>query len=190
MYYKIASECAARYHQRDAEYAAFEAGPVDEEELSEFSRRMNECYEEREQCAVIAITFSGMALEAFFYDYAADELGDTFVQEHLDKLDLKSKFLIYPRLVGGKSPDKSKAVYQSLGRLVKLRNELVHFKSKPFQGHELDKASDFHVTLNQRLKSGVDDAVNCVMQVMTELDLIHGSSAGFAMRMHWSLGKI
>lgn len=189
MYYQIARERAERYHQRDAEYAALEAGPVDDEELSEFSRRMEECYEEREQSAVVAITFSGMALEAFFYDYGAEELADAFVQEHLDKLDLKSKFLILPRLICGKSPDKSKPVYQSLGRLVRLRNDLVHFKSKPFQVHELDKASDFHSTLNQRLKSGVDDAVNCVMQVMTELDLIHGSGAGFALRMHWSLGK-
>jgi hypothetical protein len=190
MYYKIARERAERYHQRDAEYGVLESGPVGLEELSEFSRRMEECYEDREQSAVVAITFSGMALEAFFYDYGAEELGDAFVQEHLDKLDLKSKFIIYPRLVRGRSPEKSSAAYQNLQRLVKLRNELVHFKSRPFQVHELDKASDFHSTLHQRLKSGVDDAVSCVMQVMTELDLIHGSGAGFALRMHWSLGKI
>jgi hypothetical protein len=190
MYYKIARGAAVRYHERDAEYAALETGPVGEEELSEYSRRMEECYAEREQSAVVAITFSGMTLEAFFYDYAAEELGDAFVKEHLDKLDLKAKFLIYPRLVCGRSTDKSKAVYESLGRLVKLRNELVHFKSKPFPVHELDKVSDFHTTLNLRLKAGVDDAVDTVMQVMTELDVLHGSGAGFALRMHWSLGKI
>lgn len=190
MYYQIAREAAARYHQRDAEYAALETGPTGEEELSEYSRRMEECYAEREQSAVVAITFSGMTLEAFFYDYAAEELGDAFVKAHLDKLDLKAKLLIYPRLVCGKGPDKSKAVYASLGRLVKLRNELVHFKSKSFPVQELERASDFHTTLNQRLNTGVDDAVDTVMQVMTELDVLHGSGAGFALRMHWSLGKI
>jgi hypothetical protein len=124
MYYKTARERAECYHQRDADYTALESGPVDDEQLSENSRRMEECYEDREQSAVVAITFSGMALEGFFYDYGAEELGDAFVQEHLDKLDLKSKFLIYQRLICGKSPEKSTAAYQSLGRLVKLRNEL------------------------------------------------------------------
>jgi hypothetical protein len=33
--------------------------------------------------------------------------------------------------------------------------------------------------LNMRLKGGVDEAVNCVMQVMSELDSIHGSGTGF-----------
>jgi hypothetical protein len=190
MYYTIARERAARYHECDAEYSKLEDGPIGEEELSQVSHRMEDYYEERERSAVVAITFAGMALEAFFYDYGAEHLGDKFVREHLDKLDLKSKFLIYPRLICGKSPDKSKAAYQSLGNLVSLPNDLVHFKSKAFPLEELDKASDFHVVLNKGLKVGVDDAMKCVMHVMSELDSIHGSGSGFALRMHWSLGSV
>jgi hypothetical protein len=190
MYYTIARERAARYHECDAEYSKLEDGPIGEEELSQVWRRMEDYYEERERSAVVAITFAGMALEAFFYDYGAEHFGDRFVRDHLDKLDLKSKFLIYPRLISGKSPDKSNAAYRSLAKLVSLRNDLVHFKSKAFPLEELDKASDFHVALNKRLKAGVDDAVKCVIHVMSELDSIHGSGAGFALRMHWSVGSV
>jgi len=58
------------------------------DELGDIPQRLEQCYEEREQSAIIAITFAGMALEAFLYDYAAERLGDTFVAQHLDKLDL------------------------------------------------------------------------------------------------------
>ena len=188
MYYQIARDNAARYHERDTEYHWLEFGPASEEELSAMSARLEECYREREQSAVIAVTFAGMALEAFFYDYAAQQLGDALVKDHLDKLDLKSKFLIYPHLICGQKPDKSGLAYQSLGRLVKLRNDLVHFKSKSFPIEEINRASDFHDTLNERLKNGVADAVSCIMHVMEELDRLHGSGSGFGVRMHWSLG--
>jgi hypothetical protein len=61
--------------------------------------------------AVIVITFAEMCSEAFFYNYAANALGHKFVEDHLDKLDLCSKLLIHPRLVCGKSVEKSSHVF-------------------------------------------------------------------------------
>ncbi len=151
MYFKIATEQARRYHERDVEHARLETDMVNAEELADIPQRLEQCYEDREQSAVVAITFASMGLEAFFYDYAAERLGDTFVAQHLDKLDLPSKFLVYPRLICGKSPDKSASAYGSLKKLVRLRNDLVHFKSQPFKVEELDQASDFHDRLNERL---------------------------------------
>jgi hypothetical protein len=183
MYFRIAERHARMYHERDGEYKALERGAIDVDELSEVSRRMEEAYERREQSAVVAITFAGMALEAFFYDYAAEMLGDTFVREHLDRLDLKSKYLVYPRLVCGKEPSKSTDAYARLGRLVKLRNDLVHFKSQPFPIEELGRASDFHTQLNERLRFGVGDSLDCVSAVMTELDNLDGGSSSHLRRM-------
>ncbi len=185
MYYRIARDKAKQYRSFDTELTDLQTRGVAEEELSEIARRMECCYEEREQSAVISITFAGMSLEAFFYDYAAERLGDEFVVRHLDKLDLKSKFLIYPRLVCGQTPDKSKSAYSSLRSLVSLRNDLVHFKSQPFRVDELHKAADFHADLNERLKVGVDNAVNCVMLVMDELDRLHGGGSHFRSKMQW-----
>lgn len=49
------------------------------------------------------IVFCAMSLEAAIYDYAAWHLGDTYVQSHLDKLDLLSKWLVVPRLITGRA---------------------------------------------------------------------------------------
>jgi hypothetical protein len=187
MYYKIAMEQAARYRMLNDELTDLQTRGIAEEEIGETQSRIEACYEQREQAAVIAITFSGMSLEAFFYDYAADALGDEYVKAHLDKLDLKSKFVVYPQLVCGKAPDKSKKAYGSLHKLVSLRNDLVHFKSKAFKMEELHKAADFHSELNQKLETGVGNAVKCVMLVMEELDALHGGIHFFTLRMQWSV---
>jgi hypothetical protein len=118
-----------------------------------------------------------MALEAFLYDYAAEKLGDNFVREHLDKLSLPSKFLVYPRLVCGKRSDKSGAAYGSLRQLNSLRNDLVHFKSRSFDLGDLHRASGFHDHLNDMLREGVENAMRCVTLVMSELDGFYGGSA-------------
>lgn len=189
MYYKIAIEQATRYHERDSEHSELEMDMANAEELSDISRRLNQCYEERAQSAVIAITFAGMTLEAFFYDYAAGRLGDSVITKRRDRLNLPSKFLEYPRLVCGKSPDKSAAAYTSLEKLVRLRNALVHFKSLPFGVQELHKASDFHDQLHERLRIGVDGAIESVHLVLTELGALHGDGSLFDLRLKWSVGQ-
>jgi hypothetical protein len=170
MYYKIARDHSLSYHALDSELRELETRGVGEDELSKVERRIEECHGERERAAVICVTLAGMSLEAFFYDYGARALGDCFVDEHLDKLDLRAKFLIYPRLICGRSPDKSEHAYSSLSSLVRLRNDLVHFKSRPFKLEEIHKASKFHNDLSERLRAGVDNAVKCVTLVMEELD--------------------
>ena len=185
MYYKIASENHAAYKKRDEDIREATTRDVPEEELSGNQAHIDLCYQERERAAVVAITFSGMALEAFFYDYAAAALTDSYVKSHLDKLDLKSKYLVYPKLVCGKQPDKGGTIYASLKRLVSLRNDLVHFKSEAFEINELHKASAFHDELADRLKVGVTESLECVIGVMRELDRLHEGATYFEQRMKW-----
>ena len=78
-----------------------------------------ELYEKRERAAAIAITFAGMCVEAFMYDYAATHLGDNYAKSHTDKLDVCSKILVLPRLACGKEIDKSSEVYSRIKRLFK-----------------------------------------------------------------------
>jgi len=185
MYYRIACEQANRYREADAEHSRLELELPNSDGISDTARQIELRYEQREQAAVIAITFSAMSLEAFFYDYAAQGLGDRFVRDHLDKIDLKSQFLVYPQLVCGKMPSKSTSAYESLNKLVSLRNELVHFKSKSFSVTDLNKAADFHDALNERLRSGVDAATRTVALVLTELGNLHGNSDVFTRSMKW-----
>jgi hypothetical protein len=185
MYYAISKEHAKQYEEFDRELNELQTQGIAEEEYERVTRRIEACYEKRERAAVIAITFAGMSLEAFFYDYAAEALGDNFVKQHLDRLDLKSKFLIYPQLVCGSSPNKDVHAYSSLDSLVSLRNDLVHFKSQGFPVEELERAAEFHDQLNRRLQAGVENGVRCVMLVMEELDRLHGKGPFFQARMTW-----
>jgi len=83
-----------------------------------------------------AVLFGSMCLEAFIYDYAARGFSDTYMKRYLDKLDLKAKWVVIPKLVTGKDfPTDSKA-FHNLQRLVKERNKLIHHKSRPLMSSE------------------------------------------------------
>jgi hypothetical protein len=83
-----------------------------------------------------AVLFGAMCLESFIYDYAARGFSDTYVKRYLDRLDLKAKWVVIPKLVTGKDfPTDSKA-FQNLQRLVVERNKLAHHKSKPPMSEE------------------------------------------------------
>jgi hypothetical protein len=69
-------------------------------------------------------------LEAYIYDFGCIVLGDNYTKEHLDKLNLISKWIVIPRLITGKEIDKSKAFFSDFKCLIKFRNKLVHHKSK------------------------------------------------------------
>jgi hypothetical protein len=88
-----------------------------------------EADEEIAKTSIIVVVFSAMAIEAYIYDYAARHLGDTFVKDHLDKLDALSKWVIIPELVTGKEMPRNENWRERLNRLVKVRNSLIHHKS-------------------------------------------------------------
>ena len=173
-YYRICFAQHRLYGELDATLTESSTAPVGEDEFAANLGKQERDYEMREQAAVIGITFAAMCLEAFFYDYAATELGDTFAEEHLDKLDLPSKLIVIPRLVCCKGIKKSSDVYEKVKRLSKDRNYLVHFKSKPFDLRHLDKASEFHDELNDRFRSALENGVDAVRKVMKALDELHG----------------
>ena len=83
-----------------------------------------------------AVLFGAMCLEAFIYDYAARAFSDTYMKRYLDKLDLKAKWVVIPKLVMGKGFPTDSQAFQNLSRLVVERNRLVHHKSKPLMTEE------------------------------------------------------
>jgi hypothetical protein len=174
-YYEIAKENEQRYLELDAELDALEARTVSEDGSDEYIPLAEKYYSKRQQAAVIAITFAALCLEAFFYDYAAEKMGDGFAEKHLDNLDPKSKFLVYPRLGCGRAPDKGSNTYRRVHDLFVLRNKLVHFKSKAFDLREIQKAGEHIEEFNQLLRGGVDNAIKCVNSVMEEMDRLHES---------------
>lgn len=77
----------------------------------------------------VTLVFSALGVEGYIYDYAARNLTDNFVDTHLDKLDVVSKWVVIPKLVTGKDFPKDREAFSLLKQLVQHRNYIVHNKS-------------------------------------------------------------
>jgi hypothetical protein len=111
------------------------------EEYYQLRDQLNPIEEEQDRCAITAVVFAAMCLEAFIYDYAALCLSDTYVQKYLDKLDLVSKWIVFPRLVSGKEIPRDSHAFERLRKLSRARNDLVHLKSREVT--EVQKLGDY-----------------------------------------------
>lgn len=78
----------------------------------------------------VVIIFSIITIDSYIYDYAARHLGDTFVQNHLDKLDTLSKWLVVPELVTEKTLNRNQTWYGLLKKTITVRNKITHYKTK------------------------------------------------------------
>ena len=120
-----------------------------------------------------AIVFAGMCVESAIYDYAAGQLGDSYVQDHLEKMDLLSKWIVIPQLVCGRKISKDTVAYASLKKLIQARNSLVHHKSSRFAGYDekqLAKLKDDE----KKFEEYVHNAYRALVLLSLELDHLIG----------------
>jgi hypothetical protein len=121
------------------------------------------------------IVFVAMSLEAAIYDYAAWHLGDTYVRNHLDKLDLVSKWLIVPQLITGKAIPTGRPPYERLKALVVARNALVHAKSVPMpRTHDGSVATIDTKAFYMEVLAGARTAMMAIILVSLEMDTCFG----------------
>jgi hypothetical protein len=85
---------------------------------------------ERLECRIVAVLSAALFLEAYIFDYGARRESASFVDKYLDKLDPVAKWVIVPRLVAPPGLSRDDEVFERLRRLFKLRNDLVHHKTK------------------------------------------------------------
>jgi len=85
---------------------------------------------ERLECRVLAVVSAALFLEAYIYDYGARRGSASFVDKYLDKLDPLAKWVIMPRLIAPPGLEQDDEVFERLRKLFKLRNDLVHHKTK------------------------------------------------------------
>lgn len=108
------------------------------------------------------IVFSAMCVEAAVYDYAAVHLGDEFVQQHLDKLDVISKWILSLRLISNYSLPRHGALHGSLKCLIRSRNLLVHIKSEEFHFTDPNKQYDRLQRESDQLNRNVHESFRCL----------------------------
>ena len=108
--------------------------------VEENSELYFEIRSKRFEYGIQTIVFAAMTMESLINDYAAIKFGDSFFSQHIDKLDTLSKYLVTTRMVTQKSFPKDEQAYEYLKFLFKIRNKLVHAKSKamPFKNGEVD----------------------------------------------------
>jgi len=138
-----------------------------------------EAYAQRERSVVIPIVFAAMCLEAFIFDYGASNRSNSFVKDHIDKLEVPSKLLVLTELITGKPFPKDSQAYEKLKQLVKDRNKLIHFKSKGIPIGELDKVTAWHDEMNKYLKDAMYNAYETVTEVMKEMDKLHDNKTNY-----------
>ena len=85
------------------------------------------------ELAIIIVIFCALAVEAYINHYGIARLSKNYFSTYLDKLDLFAKWIIVPRIVTGKQLDPGSNSLQDLGWLIRLRNRLVHYKSKKIE---------------------------------------------------------
>lgn len=145
---------------------------INDEELSEEEKSILDG--KATQAAIKAIVFSAMCVEASINNYAGAQLGDSYFNKHLASLDVISKWVVIPKLVCGKSIDKSCAAFDSLKQLIKARNSLVHNKS--YEMNISDPVS-FMEKINKRKQNFEDDFSNSLRALYLlsmEMDYVTG----------------
>lgn len=105
----------------------------DDKDSKEIERLLNDAAgfrNERDASGHIAIIFSAMCLEAIINRYAISRSSKKYFENYLDKLDVKAKWVIFPKIFSDAEFNIESQAFEFLGKVIKLRNELVHYKSK------------------------------------------------------------
>jgi hypothetical protein len=90
--------------------------------------------------SIITVTFSAMALEAFFNDYAAKKLGDKLFYENFEILRPMGKLQLIAKFILNTDVIKGTTLCNLVDTLFRERNNYVHSKSK--DGHDLGMTED------------------------------------------------
>lgn len=116
---------------------------------------------------ITCIVFLAMAVESFIYDYASEHLGDTFVKNYIEKLDVKSKWVIIPKLVTGKDLPRDKKGFELLNKLISLRNRFVHSKSTVINLSDI--TGDKFITKYDSVFGNIDKNIDELIHTLDEL---------------------
>jgi hypothetical protein len=119
-----------------------------------------------QRSAMVVVVFSALTLEALINHYGIERVSRSFFDNHLDKLDPVSKWLILPKLIVGRQLDTDEQPYELLRGLFKLRNKLVHYKTRE---KAIDELKDEDWIREEEAHSAIQ-AVNKLVEELKCLD--------------------
>jgi hypothetical protein len=116
--------------------------------------------------SLVTVVFAVIAIEAYIYDYAARHFSDAFVSDHIDKLDLSSKWIIVPKLITGRELPTGRKWFELLKNMIGARNLIAHHKSLALPG-----AGSFEIQV-QKVKDREGKIYRAARQSVRLFDLL------------------
>jgi hypothetical protein len=163
VYYQICTRHIERLSVLESEMEALKQTSLpDFEETSEY----RDLESEADECSAVVIVFAAMCLEAFIYDYGAVHTSDSFMDKYVDKLPPVAKWVVVPKIVTGVDFPRETQAFELMGKLMKARNDMVHFKSF---GVPFGDEKKMRELINKPPLISAQDAYKTVSLVMTEL---------------------
>jgi len=116
--------------------------------------------------AMVTTIFCALTLEAFINSYGISNFSKSYFDNHLDKLNPVSKWLIIPKLVTGRQIRTDGQGYELLIGVFKLRDKLVHYKSRKKKVSELTEEEDW---VTEKHAQHSIEAVSIVLQELKSI---------------------
>jgi hypothetical protein len=164
--HRVYFDIAQDEYAKCLEVESIDVSDMHEGEKSDISHRATEH-------AVKSIVFSALCVEAAINNYAGIHLGDSYNENHLQNLDVVSKWVVIPKLVCGKSINKSGPAFGALKKLIKSRNKLVHNKSKEFDP-TIPNIAESLVRRDLDFKSDFTNSLKALYLISMEMDFMLG----------------
>jgi hypothetical protein len=129
--------------------------------------------EEARDQECVAIAFAAMCLEACIWDYAACHKSKSYTENHLERLNFVSKWVIIPELLCGSDITKvridGKCLMDELNKLRRARNALVHARSKPTLPPNTEELFE---ALRPERGIAPEDALRLIQHLLGELEKV------------------
>lgn len=134
--------------------------------LDPMSHNYDELCDKADELSVLPVIFSGMCLEATFYDLGSCLFGEDFA-DRIDKLDPVSKFCVIARCVDRQDPPKGGSSINAIQAVVTARNLLVHHKSLNGDLNEIGTLMKKAERSHQKKLDGINNSLKAL--VLTSL---------------------
>jgi len=116
-----------------------------------------------QRSAMVSVVFSALTLEAFINNYAIEHFSRRYLENYLDKLSAVAKWVVIPKLKTGNELNTDGQPYEKLKELFKLRDRLVHYKTRKKKVSEMTEEEDWVTEIHSK------DALLTVESILNEL---------------------
>ncbi|WP_047788313.1 hypothetical protein [Tenacibaculum mesophilum] len=120
-------------------------------EKTRLSMRISTLEKEKYKSSIEGIIILSSYYEALINEIGRIELGSTYFKKNLDKLNVSAKWEIVLKLIYSKSLQTDSLYCKSMIKIIKERNDLVHYKTKTIENPTLREAKKGYEIANQRI---------------------------------------